>query len=101
MSSYRTRLELTKLLITSYGIVYSHNEKIGEKIWGDFVPNALASGNFRLKLTLSSLGVNKRIYRRLLIFKKAGVSAKKACRYTVSSKKSSRDRKLECLLDQF
>ncbi|KAJ5201031.1 hypothetical protein N7449_005834 [Penicillium cf. viridicatum] len=63
--------------ITSYGIVYPPNENIGERIWGDFVPNALASGRLLAKPDPVIVGHALEDIQTGLDLQKAGVSAKK------------------------
>ncbi|OKP02009.1 Zinc-binding alcohol dehydrogenase domain-containing protein cipB, partial [Penicillium subrubescens] len=63
--------------ITSYGIAYPPNENVGEKIWGDFVPNALASGKLQAKPDPIIVGHGLEELQKGLDLQKAGVSAKK------------------------
>jgi hypothetical protein len=72
-----TKQELIKLLVTSYGIAYPPNENVGEKIWGDFVPNALASGKLQAKPDPIIVGHGLEELQKGLDLQKAGVSAKK------------------------
>ncbi|KAJ6082019.1 zinc-binding oxidoreductase CipB [Penicillium canescens] len=63
--------------ISSYGIAFPPNERIGEAIWEEFVPEALASGQLQAKPDPMVLGHGLENIQKGLDRQKAGVSAQK------------------------
>ncbi|KAJ5996792.1 zinc-binding oxidoreductase CipB [Penicillium canescens] len=63
--------------ISSYGIAFPPNERIGEAIWEGFVPEALASGQLQAKPDPMVLGHGLENIQKGLDRQKAGVSAQK------------------------
>ncbi|GLA32381.1 hypothetical protein AnigIFM63326_011525 [Aspergillus niger] len=63
--------------VTSYGISYPPNGRIGEAIWGAFVPHALATRQLKAKPDPVVVGHGLENIQNGLDAQKAGVSAKK------------------------
>ncbi|GFF57161.1 hypothetical protein IFM51744_09112 [Aspergillus udagawae] len=63
--------------ISSYGIAFPPNEKIGKAVWRDYLPKALASGQFKPKPDLMVVGHGLDKIQHGLDIQKAGVSARK------------------------
>ncbi|KAH9206105.1 chaperonin 10-like protein [Leptodontidium sp. 2 PMI_412] len=63
--------------VTSYGIAYPPNERIGEAVWGDFVTKGLANGQLQSKPDPLVIGHGLEMVQTGVDLQKAGVSAKK------------------------
>jgi hypothetical protein len=68
---------LTHPPVSSYGIAHPPNEMIGEAIWGDFVPTALATGQLKTKPDPVVVGHGLEQIQHGLEVQKGGISAKK------------------------
>lgn len=65
------------MLVTATVIVTPPNEKIGQAIWEDYVPKALASGQLQAKPDPVVVGHGLDKIQRAFDVQKAGVSGKK------------------------
>ncbi|KAK6614862.1 zinc-binding oxidoreductase [Botrytis cinerea] len=63
--------------VTSYGIAYPPNERIGEAVWGNFVTKGLASGKLQPKPDPLVIGHGLEMIQTGVDLQKAGVSARK------------------------
>ncbi|KAJ6125616.1 zinc-binding oxidoreductase CipB [Penicillium samsonianum] len=63
--------------VSSYGIAYPPNERVGEAVWEQFVPKALASGQLKTKPDPFVVGHGLENVQHGLNMQKAGVSAQK------------------------
>ncbi|KAI9034990.1 zinc-binding alcohol dehydrogenase family protein [Aspergillus affinis] len=64
-------------MVICYALAFSPHEKIGEAVWGEFVPKALASGQLQAKLDPFVVGHGLSEIQRAVDLQKAGISAKK------------------------
>lgn len=65
------------LSVSSYGIAYPPNQRIGESVWGEFVTESLSSGQLQAKPDPVIVGSGLEQLQKALDLQKAGVSAKK------------------------
>ncbi|PLB44246.1 GroES-like protein [Aspergillus steynii IBT 23096] len=64
-------------MVICFATAFPPHEKIGEAVWGEFVPKALASGQLQAKLEPFVVGHGLGDIQRAVDLQKAGVSAKK------------------------